>query len=325
MSLKTVAVLRGGVGSEHDVSLQTGAQVLRHLSDTLADRYKAIDIFIDRNGVWHMRGAPASPQKVLGVVDAVWNGLHGEYGEDGTVQRTLDAFGVPYTGSGVYASSVAINKKLTKERLRSAGIRTPHAVSLEVSASLPADIVRVFRTFPQPSVIKPVNAGSSVGVSLARTFAEFEQGVKTAFQYAPVVLIEEYIPGREATCAVVDSFRGALHYQLPPVEIIPPFGASFFNYEAKYGAGTVEHCPGHFSRAETESVQEMARHIHSLFGLRHYSRSDFIISPKGVYVLEVNTLPGLTENSLLPKSLQAVGVSLPGFIDHVLTLALNKG
>ena len=136
-------------------------------------------------------------------------------------------------------------------------------------------------------------------------------------------MVEENIKGREATCGVVDKFRGNDFYSLLPIEIIKPEKSDFFDYEAKYCGGSQEICPGNFSRDEKEAIQELAVAAHKVLGLRHYSRSDFIISPgRGIYILEVNTLPGLTAESLLPKSLQAVGCSLPDFLDHLITLAL---
>lgn len=319
--MKTVAVLRGGASPEHDVSLKTGSQVLSSLSDA----YKSIDIFIDRAGVWHVRGVPMEPERALGTVDVVFNALHGHYGEDGTVQRLLDRLGVPYSGSGAYASALAMNKVLTKEYLAKEGIPMARSVTLNVSPNLEQDILNVFRSFPQPSIIKPSDGGSSLGVTLARSFDEFRGGVKAAFQHGKKVLIEEYIKGKEATAGIIDKLRGEEYYALPPVEISVPTSATFFDYGAKYDGETEERCPGNFSREETEELKRVARVVHQTLGLRHYSRTDFIVTPQGIYFLEVNTLPGLTENSLLPKSLAAVGVPVPEFIDHVLDLAIQKG
>lgn len=319
--MKTVAVLRGGIGGEHEVSLKTGANVISHLQ---RGPYRVVDVFIDRSGEWHVNGKPVRPEQGLCYVDVVFNALHGPYGEDGTVQRMLDRIGVPYTGSGAYASGIAMNKVVAKEHLEKEGVLTPRHVILSVSPDLEKEIATVFRTFSPPSVIKPVSAGSSVGVTLAKTFDEFKSGIKEAFQHSKQVLVEEFIKGREATAGVVDRLRGDNYYGLPPVEIVPEATHAFFDYEAKYGGGTDERCPGNFSRSEAEELKRVASIAHTILGLRHYSRSDFMVTPKGIYFLEVNTLPGLTDESLLPKSLAAVGVSMPEFIDHTLNLALEK-
>ena len=186
-------------------------------------------------------------------------------------------------------------------------------------------IIEVWKTFIQPSVVKPMALGSSVGVGIARDFQTFRALILAALEKSDAALVEEYIKGREATCGVVENFRGEEIYQLLPVEIIPPTDKEFFDYQAKYSGISREICPGNFSSAEKAVIQQAAALVHQTLGLGHYSRSDFIISPKrGIYFLEVNTLPGLTNESLLPKSLAAVGCSLSDFLEHLLTLALNR-
>ncbi|MFQ5540833.1 MAG: D-alanine--D-alanine ligase [Candidatus Paceibacteria bacterium] len=325
MAGKIVAVLRGGMGDEHEVSLRSGAAVLRELAATRDhENISTIDIFIDRAGTWHVRGVPRSPERALTGVDVVWNALHGMYGEDGGVQRELDRIGIPYSGSGAYASTLAMNKAAAKRALGHAGIRTPRSVLLSVTPTLEQELVTLFRSFPQPTIVKPVASGSSFGVTLARSFGEFEEGVRRAFQHTGQVLIEEYVRGKEATVGIVDQFRGSARYALPPVEITPKRTSVFFDYNAKYCGEADERCPGTFSDAETRALVEAALAAHKHLGLRHYSRSDFIVSPRGVYFLEANTLPGTTEESLFPKSLSAVGSSLGEFVEHVLGLAIGK-
>lgn len=325
MVQKTVAVLRGGVGAEHTVSLQSGATVLKELLGPLHDRFHSRDIFIDRSGVWYVRGVPTAPERALRGVDVVWNALHGEYGEDGTVQRILERVGIPYTGSRPYASALSMNKQATKRAVEKAGIKVPYSITLSVSDSLDQEILHAFRNFPMPSVVKPGNSGSSYGVTLARDFFTFQEAVRHAFSFSPLVIIEEYVRGKEATVGVVDRLRNETLYRLPPVEIVVPSGVGIFSYEAKYEIPALEKCPGSFSSDESRTLQEVAEVVHKTLGLRHYSRSDCIVTPQGVYFLEVNALPGLTENSLLPKALQAVGISTPEFIEHVLNLAEARG
>jgi D-alanine-D-alanine ligase len=316
-----VAVLRGGVGDEHDVSLKTGLAVLRKLEGT---QFKTLDVYIDRAGVWHVRGVSLPPQRALSAVDVVFNALHGAYGEDGGVQRELERLGVPYTGPKPGPAALAMNKALSKDMLAAEGVLVPRYVRLGVSHDLERKAIEVWQTFPQPSIVKPMNSGSSVGVALVKTYPELMQAIKNAFNYSKDVMIEEYIRGAEATVGVIDGFRGAHTYALPPVEIVLPKTCEIFDYNAKYSGETTERCPGAFTRTQTEALEEAARTVHKKLGLRHYSRSDFIVTPKGPYFLEANSLPGLTESSLVPKSLDAVGASMDEFLAHVISLALEK-
>ena len=167
-------MLRGGPSSEHEISLNTGRAVLDHLSETASSlNRRIVDVFIDKEGQWHVRGVPVSPESALDNADVVWNALHGTYGEDGTVQALLTRLGVPYTGSRAYASKLGVNKALSKEVANQYRIKTPYSEVLSVSPDLETDIVKAFRSFPQPSVIKPIDKGSSIGVTRANNFHEF--------------------------------------------------------------------------------------------------------------------------------------------------------
>lgn len=313
-----VGVLRGGPSNEYDVSLQTGDTVIHNLPDT----YYPVDIFISRDGVWHLHGVEKNPTQILSSLDVVFNALHGAYGEDGKVQSILDHCGVPYTGSRSLPSAFVMNKDLTKKSLIPHGIKMAFHRLFKKHEIEQINYHEIFRMIPNPAVIKPLSSGSSVGVSIVRSFEDLEQALLNAFEHDDTVIVEEYIPGVEATCGVIDDFRGEKHYTLLPVEIIPDSQHGFFNYHAKYGGGTREICPSTFPEHVTKTIQDYARKAHVELGLRHYSRSDFIVHPKrGVFFLETNTLPGLTAESLLPKSLYAVGATLPQFLDHVLTLA----
>ena len=317
--MKTVVgVLRGGPSSEYEVSLKTGSSVLKHLHP---ERFDARDIFIDRKGVWHVHGAPVTPDQALRGVDVVFNAMHGEYGEDGVVQRVLDALNMPYTGSGASASSLAFDKHKTKQEIKRLNIKTPRALVLTEPGDFEDMAFEIFRTFPHPAIVKPAIGGSSVGTTLADTYHALAWGLERAFAVAPKVLVEEYIKGREATVGVIDDFRGEKTYALMPVEIIPPPEHSFFNYEAKYGGKSTERVPGNFTQEEKDELARQAKAVHEGLNLSHYSRSDFILSPRGIYFLEVNTLPGLTDESLLPKAVAAVGSRLPDFLEHVIDLA----
>jgi D-alanine-D-alanine ligase len=315
-----VGVLRGGPSREYEVSLKSGASVLEALDK---EKYEPRDIFISKSGEWHSHGRAQSPEKALAGVDVAFNAMHGEYGEDGRVQRELDMLGVPYTGSGSLASAIAYNKQHTKDVLRRHGVKVPHGLVLEPAKEGEIDALarRLFRTFPHPAIVKPVAGGSSHGAYMADSYHALEQALEQAAAVSPQILIEEFIPGREATVGVLDHFRGERAYALMPVEIIPPPHKPFFTHDVKYTGETTERVPGNFTDKEKNELEAIAKKVHESLELSHYSRSDFILSKRGIYFLEVNTLPGLTEESLLPKALKAVGSSLSAFLDHVLSLA----
>jgi D-alanine--D-alanine ligase len=321
MMKNRVAILRGGPSSEYEVSLKTGKSVM----DNLADRYEVLDIFIDKEGTWHYQGAPITPEKLFKKIDVVFNALHGSYGEDGTVQKILDRFNIPYTGSTALASAVGMNKVLSKKIYKNNNLKTPIHATVSKENNSPAEILKLFKTFPMPAVVKPVSGGSSVGTAIAKTLSDLEQAVTEALKYSDTALIEEFISGKEATCGVIDNFRNEAVYSLLPVEIGKSKESSFYDYNAKYISNTQEIiCPGNFTAVEKQMLQKIAIDAHKALGLRHYSRSDFIIHPKrGIYILETNTLPGLTDHSIIPKSLKAIGCTLPDFLDHLIKLALE--
>ncbi len=322
MTHKTrVAVLRGGPSSEYDVSLVTGAAVLEHLPD----KYEKHDILIDKKGVWHRDGLPKKPADAMRGIDVVVIAMHGEYGEDGKVQKILDGINIPYTGSKALASALGMNKMLSKKAFIENDILTPESLYVELGDDIEADFEEILKSFPLPAVVKPNAAGSSVGVSIARDRDELLAGLKKAAEVSDKILIEQYIPGREATCGVIENFRDQDIYALLPVEIIPREDQDFFDYESKYSEtkGAKEVSPANFDHKTTKKIQDMSIAAHKALGMRHYSRSDFMISPEGVYLIEINSLPGMTPTSLLPKSLEAVGATFPQFLEHLVNLALD--
>lgn len=316
----TVAVLRGGTGGEHEVSLDTGAQVLNFLSGK--DEFRSLDVFIDKEGVWHVRGMPLSPERVLASADVAFNALHGMYGE-GIVQATLERSGIPYSGSSAFASAASLNKTLAKDMLKKAGARTPRHMILSVSPNIESEAAVAFRSFSPPVMVKPVSSSSSLGAGLAKTFPEFWEKMTEAFSHAKEVLVEEYVIGREATSGVIDNFREQRHYVLLPAEIERPGKFSIFDYAAKRDGGIVR-VPGNFTKEETAEIGRLALLAHEALGLRHYSRSDFIVTPRGVYFLEANALPPLSPKGSFSQSLSAAGVSKDELLEHLISLARHK-
>lgn len=314
-----VAVLRGGPSSEFEVSLNTGKNVI----ENMPDKYIPTDVFISKDGTWHVDGVIVHPSKIFQSTDVIFNALHGQYGEDGRIQQFLDKHNVKYTGSKALASALAMNKLMAKDIYKKAGLKTPIHKVVKEGENLSELSHHIFRTFPMPAIVKPNGSGSSYGVALVKTQKDIEKAIKEAFKHSDTVIIEEYISGKEATCGVVDKFKGKNLYSLLPIEIIKPADRDFFDYDAKYTGISKEICPGNFTKTESEEIQNLAILAHEALGLNHYSRSDFIVNPRrGIYILETNTLPGLTKESLIPKSLTAVGSSISQFLDHIITLAL---
>jgi|AntRauTorckE6833_2_1112554.scaffolds.fasta_scaffold00144_33 D-alanine-D-alanine ligase len=319
--MKKIIVLRGGPSSEHEVSLKSGKSVINQLQDN----YKITDIVIDKEGNWVASGIIVEPHKITRDIDCVFNAMHGEYGEDGTVQKLLEQLKVPYTGSSVLGSAVAMNKAMAKEIYKQHGIKTPIHKVINKTDNVDGVAMDLYKSFPMPAVLKPVSSGSSVGVSITRDYKSLRETLISLFLRYEKVLIEEYIEGKEATVGIIEEFRDQKLYALPSVEIRKPADRDFFDYDAKYNDISQELCPGEFSPAEKELMQKMAIKSHQELGLRHYSRTDFRIHPKrGIYALETNSLPGLTGQSLMPKSLETVGIQYKEMLEHIINLAINQ-
>ncbi len=330
-----VGVIRGGISSEYEVSLKTGSNVLSHLrGDKLNQIYKPIDILIDKDGTWHIGGRPVEIKDVFHSVDVIFNALHGDFGEDGKVQQMLDQWKIPYTGSGAFPSALGYNKALAKEQFKQLGIKTPnHLIFPRYEQETDGDLdiysekvaKQIHDKLSPYWILKPLSGGSSVGMRICKTYPDLINAFMEGINIETDVIVEELIEGREATVGVINNFRDKKVYVLPSVEICIPNDKIFFDYEAKYGGMSQEICPGNFSVEEKNELARLAELIHTGLNLDHYSRSDFILnSKKGIYVLEVNTLPGLTDESLIPKMLSSVGSTVPEFIDHVIKLALNR-
>lgn len=330
-----VGVIRGGISDRCEASLNNGAQVISCLrGDSMCNKYKAIDIFVDREGLWHVNGIPISMDQIVKKVDLIINTLQGDYGEDGKVQQLLEQWNIPYTGSGPFVSAVSYNKFLTKQEFEKLGIKTPrHMLFPAYHKDFDEPIDRysqnkareVWEKLPPPWVVKPLTGGSSMGVHVCKTFQSLVEAFEEGVNQKVSILVEEFIKGREASVEVINNFRNKNVYTLPPIEIKIPESKLFFDNELKCDDCDYGICPCHFSYAEKEELERLASLIHTGMNLSHYSKSDFIITPRrGIYALEVNTLPEYTEQSLMPKALESVGSNIPEFIDHIIKLTLNK-
>ncbi|OGZ04931.1 MAG: hypothetical protein A2845_04310 [Candidatus Lloydbacteria bacterium RIFCSPHIGHO2_01_FULL_49_22] len=313
-----VGVVRGGPSSEYEVSLNTGANVLRSLDQ---NKYAPVDIILTKGGEWLMNGMQTDFANIAAHVDVIWNALHGTYGEDGKIQQLFEQFGMPYTGSASLPSAIGMHKGLAKERFVENGLLVPRGDIVVGGVDIADAAFEIYRNRNFPLIVKPVTGGSSVGTTIVRSFPELASAIEIAAQFGDV-LVEDVISGKEATVCVIDSGAEGEYFVLYPIEIVPQGSKEFFDYEAKYGGATSEICPGRFTLGMHSTLRDMAVKAHRAIGARHYSRTDFIISDDGIYTLEINTLPGLTDESLIPKALAAGGVAFPEFLDHVIGLCV---
>jgi D-alanine-D-alanine ligase len=246
--------------------------------------------------------------------------MHGRGGEDGSLQGLLDLLEIPYQGSGILASALAMNKELSKNIYRQAGLQVPRALIFDrAGAPSPQEFEAALGL---PVVIKPVHEGSSIGISMAGTPEALKTGLAAAFALDNRVLVEEFIQGTEVTGGVLGNAR---LQALPLVEIIPASTYAFFDYEAKYQPGATEEiCPARLSPELTKRAQECALTAHKALGCRGYSRTDMMIREQEIFVLETNTIPGMTATSLFPQGAKAAGIDFPDLLDTLVNLALEK-
>lgn len=338
-----IVVLAGGLSTERAVSLVTGCGVCRALRER-GHRAILVDLFLgveappaelealfdapdglcpdaaigtrapDLAAVRRAR-RDQSPSRIgpgvlelCRLADIVFIGLHGEDGEDGRVQAMLDLLGVPYTGSGYLSSALAMDKAEAKRMMESAGIPTPAWRLLEYGEAETEDLAR---TLPMPCVVKATTGGSSLGVFLPEDRTALKEALTAVRRFSGRVMWEERISGRELTVSVLGDRA------LPPIEILP--AEKDFDYAAKYQAGGArELCPAPVTENEARLVQDLALRVHRCLGLEIYSRADFILDREGrAWCLEVNSLPGMTPGSLIPKAAKAVGIDYSALCEEI--------
>ena len=319
MSRTIVGVLRGGTGNEYDLSLKTGSAILNALPD---DDFNTRDILIDKKGVWYSRGIPMDPIRALAQVDVVVNGLHGGVGEDGSVARMLRRAGVPFTGSDAMPSAASFNKIRARDHFQHAGLLIPQGVGFTISDGDTASMARhVFSKFGPPYMVKPAQDGASAGLRLAYTVIDLPKALADVLDVYGSALVEEFIIGKEATVGVIEHFRDQELYALPPAHVVYPEDIEHVHFD-HYQNGSLRYlAPSDFSFSEKDALVEAAKTAHRALGLSHFSRADLIMTNRGPYLLEVNSLPGLYDGAALPVMLDSVGSSVPEFIKHSLALS----
>lgn len=304
-----LALLSGGVSTEREVSLNSGSQV-----------FDALDK--DKYDITRYDPKTDLQQLVLDAskIDAALIILHGPFGEDGTVQGLLDLLDIPYQGAGVLGSAAAMNKLTAKQLYGGSKIPTPGYLALGLNDEI--SISKAVDTLGLPIVVKPACAGSSVGMTIVKEEKDLADAIKMGFDHDDTLILERYIKGVELTCGVLGNEDLEA---LPIIEIIPGDSHEYFDYQAKYVAGeTEEICPARIDEALTQQVQDFAIQAHKALFLKGYSRTDMILREGELFVLETNTIPGMTATSLFPQSAQVGGYSFSALLDKLIQLSIEE-
>ena len=339
MAPMKVAVLLGGSSAEREVSLKSGAMVLENLDSS---KYEAIPLDPAYAGLTMGNDLPEQlaegsqsvaasvwkPDQALELlrtqVEVAFIALHGRGGEDGSIQGLLELVGVPYTGSGVLASALALDKILAKKIFQREGIPTAQFLSFHrLQAAGESELAKmeqaVLDELGLPAVVKPATQGSTLGVTIVKDRDELRPALELAWTYDGRLLVEPFLPGMEVAAGILGNDDPQV---LPLVEIVPAGGV--YDYHAKYTPGaTDEIVPARINEKQAEQAESAALADHLALGCRGMSRVDMIVTEEEVFVLEINTIPGLTETSLLPRAAQAAGIEFPQLLDRLLQLALQ--
>ncbi len=303
-----VLVLMGGKSSEHEVSLLSGKEVVKNL-DKL--KYEIIPLTISKDGTGIEKISKIKPE-------VVFIALHGSYGEDGTIQGMLEVFEIPYTGPGVLASAIGIDKIVFRKLMKSEKLPIPKFIFLKKGDSVKSVSKMLGKP---PYFVKPFNQGSSVGASPVKHISDLNKAINLAFKYSDTVLVDEYLDGLELTCAVMGNKKPVA---LPVIEIHPLKG-NFFDYTSKYtDKGAEEIVPARISKELTKKIQDLAIRVYKAVGGKGFSRVDFMLKNGKPIILEINTVPGLTPASLFPKAANSAGISYPQLLDKIIEYATEK-
>ena len=306
-----IGVLMGGQSAERDVSLRTGTAVHRSL---VRRGYNAVTIDVGPTLYQDLRD-----QKI----DVVFLALHGPGGEDGAIQGFLETLGIPYTGSGIQASAIGMHKVTTKTLLTSARIPVPAGTVVKRGAKASQATVMKAAKLRWPVVVKPASQGSTIGVTIVRKPAQWRDALALAHRYDVDAMVEAYIPGHEVTVPVIERHEGS-PLVLPAVEIVAPGG--FYDFSAKYESGKTQYlCPAPLTRSVTRQIQALALRTYEVLGCEGAARVDFRITLRGrPVVLEINTVPGMTETSLLPMAAAQAEIDYDELTERILESALVR-
>jgi len=309
-----IAVLAGGLSAEYEVSLSSAKEVLKNLNPS---RYEAKMILVDKRGNWAI---PLS--QVKKKFDLCFIAMHGEYGEDGTIQGLLEAYQIPYTCSGILASALGMDKWISQKLFSLAGLNAPQTYLINKKTPK-KEIAKFLKILGLPVVVKPRHIGSSVGISIVRSKKSLAPALKKAFKFDDEIFLQKYIKGKEVTCGVLDRGTPESAFSLLPTEIIPK--DEFFTYWAKYTPGaSLEITPAHLADKFLKEVQRQALLAHQIIGCSGMSRADFIFDGRKFWILEINTIPGLTPTSLVPQEAKAMGINFSKMLDIIIEAARKR-
>jgi D-alanine-D-alanine ligase len=296
---KRVGVLRGGEGKHYNSSLRKGGEIISHIFENLADKYKVFDILIDKDGIWHLSGLPIKPADLIHKVDVVWNVSHPN------VSMILDNFSVPNIGNGVFSLALEDSKEMLKEHIKNLKVEIPRSIILPVyqkDFDGPKDkyaikkAKEVFEKFSSPWMIKSFTEDSNMGIHLAKTFPELVNAIEDGMKHEKSISVEEFIAGKVASVHSVPMFRGEKIYTFP-------LGNTF----------------GIFSAEEKRKLSNLTKDLHQHLGARHYLKSDFVLSPRGkVYLLNIESVPDLEPGSHFSQVCESVGAKMHQVIEHIL-------
>lgn len=304
---QVVAVVMGGPSAEREVSLNTGAAIANALREYGYTNVVEIDLDPRNFG----------KQLAESKAEVVFNAVHGLYGEDGRLQTLLEIRDMPYTGSGMIASVSCMDKVITKRMLRDAGISTPACLIVNKKESGIKE--KIMQRFSLPVVIKPASQGSSIGVEIVKEENQLDEALANAFKYSRDILVEEFIGGKELTVSMMQKDGEVV--ALPVIHIAPHSGT--YDYHSKYTKGATEYiCPADLDEETTKKVQEISKQAYEVLGCSGVARADVMLDEEGNgYVLEINTVPGMTATSLVPKAAAAAGISFPELCNIILQSA----
>ncbi len=315
-----VAILVGGPSSEHEVSLMTGENVLKSFDP---EKFAAETVIIGKGGEW-----PFPSEELPNRYDVAFIAMHGTYGEDGTIQAILEEASIPYTGSGKLSSALGMNKFLSLRLFRDGGLTIPPTLHFHLQDFKKHEdevVKKILWYLEKPWVIKPNAGGSSIGVEIVKDEDSLRKALREAAKTYKDTLVQPLIVGREVTCGVIDHGTHGSAFALPPTEIVPRV-SDFFDYKAKYeSGGSDEITPARFPESYLKEFRNIALKAHHLTGCRGFSRTDMMVGKDGkIYVLEINTIPGLTKESLVPKAAHTYGISFQKLLEMLVEAAFTS-
>ena len=313
LTRKRVAVLRGGKNHFSD-SINSGAFILNNIPEN----FSKIDILVDKDNRWHYNGLPKKPENILNQIDFVWNSLYGSEGESGFMQNFLKTHGIKHSSSPVVSSFFSQNKQIAKDLFLKNGIKTPTYKTIKKDNLTKSYLYEIFSHIPHPVIVKPLLGSLSHKIYISHTFGELQNAIEKIFQHYDSALVEEYIKGHEVSIGLIDNFRGESNYVLTPVLLKSKENEDFsvFHHNKNY-----DYFLNTFNYEEINQIKNTIIKAHNLLKTKNFINANIILHPKrGLFLIEVDTNPHLTENSPFIYSLEALGIKPNHFIEHIISI-----